>query len=156
LILPRLTARNSQKERGPDGSKKEDHPVYTEQYKSQAGELMYPQRKSVVQIARDLGCSERVCNEPEKDERVVPEQIERQTAQMITSLTSRGLSMPYPTISGRTSCRDRGDEDPSVWNRAPPCRIRKKTAFRPIGHLRVSYHYSSGLLSSAGLASKTN
>ena len=39
-------------------AKKREHPVYTEQYKSQAVELMIHSGKSVVQIARELGCSE--------------------------------------------------------------------------------------------------
>src|SRR2546430_9521593 len=39
-------------------AKKREHPVYTEQYKSQAVEMVIHSGKSVVQIARELGCSE--------------------------------------------------------------------------------------------------
>jgi len=43
-------------------AKKREHPVYTEQYKSQAVEMMIHSGKSVVQIARELGCSEASLN----------------------------------------------------------------------------------------------
>jgi len=39
-------------------AKKREHPVYTEQYKSQAVEMVIHSGKSAVQIARELGCSE--------------------------------------------------------------------------------------------------
>ena len=39
-------------------AKKRGHPVYTEQYKSQAVEIVIHSGKSLVQIARELGCSE--------------------------------------------------------------------------------------------------
>ena len=39
-------------------AKKREQPVYTEQYKSQAVEMVIHSGKSVVQIARELGCSE--------------------------------------------------------------------------------------------------
>src|SRR6266581_9335336 len=49
---------NSKKERGPDGSKKERAPgVYGAIQKPGSGDGD-PQRQSVVQIARELGCSE--------------------------------------------------------------------------------------------------
>ena len=38
-------------------AKKREHPVYTEQYKSQAVEMVIHSGKSVVQIARELGVS---------------------------------------------------------------------------------------------------
>jgi transposase-like protein len=38
-------------------AKKREHPVYTEEYKSQAVEMVIHSGKSVVQIARELGCS---------------------------------------------------------------------------------------------------
>ena len=45
-------------------AKKREHPVYTEQYKSQAVELMIHSGKSVVQIARELGCGEVLYSPP--------------------------------------------------------------------------------------------
>jgi transposase-like protein len=39
-------------------AKKKKQPVYTEQYKSQAVEMVIHSGKSVVQIARELECSE--------------------------------------------------------------------------------------------------
>ena len=39
-------------------AKKKERPVYTEQYKSQAVEMVIHSGKSLVQIARELGCSE--------------------------------------------------------------------------------------------------
>src|SRR3979411_2188409 len=50
--------RTQRKKEDPMEAKKREHPVYTEQYKSQAVELMIHSGKSVVQIARELGCSE--------------------------------------------------------------------------------------------------
>ena len=38
-------------------AKKREHPVYTEQYKNQAVEMVIHSGKSIVQIARELGCS---------------------------------------------------------------------------------------------------
>src|SRR3977135_165338 len=56
---PHLTDTGTQrKKEDPMEAKKREHPVYTEQYKSQAVELMIHSGKSVVQIARELGCSE--------------------------------------------------------------------------------------------------
>jgi len=46
------------KKEDPMEAKKREHPVYTEQYKSQAVEMVIHSGKSVVQIARELGCSE--------------------------------------------------------------------------------------------------
>src|SRR3979411_1738774 len=46
------------KKEDPMEAKKREHPVYTEQYKRQAVEMVIHSGKSVVQIARELGCSE--------------------------------------------------------------------------------------------------